>query len=71
MWVEMEYASKGLKAQMKKADRLSSRWTLIVGDDELEKGIGILRNMSTKEQQEVSLDDLVGNLRGIISEDIH
>ena len=43
IWVEMEYGSKGLKAQMKKADRLGVKSTLIVGDNELEAGKGILR----------------------------
>jgi len=63
IWVEVEYASKGLKAQMKKADRLGVKRTLIVGDDELASGKGILRDMKTKVQKEVDLDDLVENLR--------
>ncbi len=56
---EMEYRSLGLKAQMRHADRLGARRVLIVGEDELNKGSGILRDMSTKEQVEVSLDDVV------------
>ena len=69
LWVEMEYVSKSLKAQMKKADRFGAGWTLIIGDDELGKGIGILRNMITKEQKEIALDDLVESLRAIIAAD--
>ncbi|MBW1768008.1 MAG: histidine--tRNA ligase [Deltaproteobacteria bacterium] len=57
--VEMEYASKGLKAQMKRADRLGAKKVLIVGDDELSSGKGILRDMETKVQQEVDLDNLM------------
>jgi histidyl-tRNA synthetase len=67
----MEYVSKGLKAQMKKADRSGAGWALIVGDDELEKGKGILRNMTTKEQQEVELDRLVEEAGEIIAADAH
>jgi len=63
VWVEMDYASKSLKAQMKKADRLGAKMALIVGDDELASGKGILRDMKTKEQEEVELDDLVDNLK--------
>ena len=70
-WVEMEYISKSLKAQMKKADRFGGRWTLIVGEDELEKGIGILRNMKTKEQKEIALDNLVANISEILAADTH
>jgi histidyl-tRNA synthetase len=56
---EMEYRPLGLKAQMRHADRLDARKVLIVGEDELNKGRGILRDMSTKEQIEVSLGDVV------------
>jgi histidyl-tRNA synthetase len=51
---------------MKRADRLEAGHVLIVGDDELEKGEAILRNMETKNQVSVSLDDLVGNVKGKI-----
>jgi len=56
---EMEYQSLGLKAQMRHADRLNAKRVLIVGDDELAKGIGIVRDMSTKGQTEVSLNTVV------------
>ena len=63
---EMEYSSKGLKAQMKKADRLGAKRTLIVGDDELASGKGILRDMATKTQQEVGLNNLAEEIKKII-----
>lgn len=58
----MEYRSLGLKAQMRHADRLGARKVLIVGEDELMKGRGILRDMFTKEQGEISLDTVVDEL---------
>jgi histidyl-tRNA synthetase len=66
LWVEMEYASKGLKAHMKKADRLKAKKVLILGDDELASGRGILRDMGTKVQQEVELDNLIDNLKKLM-----
>ena len=60
---EMEYGSKGLKALMKKADKLGAKMTLIVGDDELAAGMGILRDMKSKVQQEIELDNLVENFK--------
>jgi len=66
--VEMEYATKGLKAQMKRADRLGAKKVLIVGDDELASGKGILRDLSTKEQKEIGLDDLIENLNKELEE---
>lgn len=55
MRVEMEGEEKSLKSQMRRADKLGVSFVLIVGDDELKHGRGILRNMDTKEQIEVSL----------------
>jgi histidyl-tRNA synthetase len=63
VWAEMEYASKGLKLQMKRADRLGAKKVFIVGEDELASGKGILRDMETKDQQEISLENVVDQLR--------
>jgi len=62
---DMEYGSLGLKAQMRHADRLNARKVLIVGEDELIKGKGIVRNMVSKEQIEISLDNVVDELIGL------
>ncbi|MBN1833640.1 MAG: histidine--tRNA ligase [Deltaproteobacteria bacterium] len=66
IWVEMEYGSKGLKAQMKKADRLGAKKVLMVGDDELASGKGILRDMETKEQKEIDLKNIVNELKKVL-----
>ncbi len=63
LWVELDYASKGLKAQLKRADRLKAKKVLIVGESELASGKGILRDMRAKTQTELPLDDLVASLR--------
>ena len=54
--VAMDYEGRGLKNQMKQADRLGGGWTLIVGDDELASGKGVLRDMRGKEQRAIPLD---------------
>ncbi len=64
--VEMDYADRSLKAQMKRADRLNAGHVLIVGASELQNGSAVLRNMATKEQQDVPLDDLVAQLKKIL-----
>ncbi len=66
IWVELDYAAKGLKAQMKKAGRLGAGRVLIVGENELEAGKGILRDMVTTEQVEVDLKEIVETLKGIL-----
>jgi len=65
LWVEMDYGSAGLKSQMKKADRLGAHKVLMVGEDELAKGKGILRDMETKVQEEVDFENLVLSLRAV------
>jgi histidyl-tRNA synthetase len=66
VWVEMDYSSKGLKAQMKRADRTRAGRVLIVGGDEMARGKAVLRNMTAKTQEEVSLEGLVQNLKKAI-----
>ena len=49
-------AGRSLKNQMKQAGKSNARFTFILGEDELSNNAAILRNMQTKEQQEISLD---------------
>ncbi len=58
--------SKGLKPKMKRADKLGVRYVLIIGENELESGTAQLRDMKGGEQQNVSLEDLPGELGKII-----
>ena len=60
--VEMDYADRSLKAQMKRADRLGAANVLIVGEAELQNGTAQLRDMTTKAQQEIALEGLVATL---------
>jgi histidyl-tRNA synthetase len=53
---------------MKRAGRLGARRVLIIGDDELASGKGILRDMEKKVQEEVALNGIVNNLKGILIE---
>ncbi|MGD8303446.1 MAG: histidine--tRNA ligase [Desulfobacterales bacterium] len=65
---ELDFGSKSLKSQMKRADRLAAAHVLIVGDDELEKGEAILRNMETKEQSSVSFEGLLDTIKKRIAD---
>ncbi len=60
--VEMEYTGKSLKAQLRRADKLKTRRVLIIGGDELERGVAQLRNMDESSQEEVDLDGLESRL---------
>ncbi len=54
--VALDLEGKSLKSQMKQADKSGARWVLIVGEEELKNGQGLLRNMQTQDQQQVELD---------------
>ncbi len=64
---ELDFAGKSLKSQMKRADRFGAKHVLIVGEKELEEKAVILRNMTTKEQLLVPLDNLVKAVKDKIS----
>ncbi|MDR2018184.1 MAG: histidine--tRNA ligase [Syntrophobacterales bacterium] len=51
-----DYEGKSLKSQMRYADSLKADFVLILGDDEINRGVVTLRNMKTKAQREIPLD---------------
>lgn len=56
--VDMAFLDK-FKQLIRYADRQKSPFALIIGDDEVDKGIALLKNMVTGEQKEVTLDNIV------------
>jgi histidyl-tRNA synthetase len=57
--VEMDYAGRSLKSQMKRADKMNSAFTLILGEREIEQRKALLRDMRVSTQEEIGLDELV------------
>lgn len=59
IYAECDIASRSLKAQMKYADKIGAEYVLVVGDNELESGKALLKNMRDKDdRREVELDNL-------------
>jgi len=54
--------NKSLKAQLRQANTLGVRHTVIIGEDEIKTGTVILRDMTTGEQKTITLDQLEGEL---------
>ncbi|MEJ2039409.1 MAG: histidine--tRNA ligase [Desulfosarcinaceae bacterium] len=61
--VEMDFADRSLKSQMKQADRASARKVLIVGEAELQKGAAVLRDMASKDQLELPIKNIIAELQ--------
>ncbi len=49
--VDMDYECRSPKAQMRTANKLNSRFTIVIGPDELEKGVIKLKDMQTGEEK--------------------
>ena len=56
MYAEFDVVGRGLKAQMKYANKLGARFSIVLGDDELAGGIGKLKAMDSGEQTDIPLD---------------
>jgi histidyl-tRNA synthetase len=54
--------SKSLKAQMRQANSLGVRYTVIVGDEEVKTGSATVRDMANAQQKTVPINDLPGML---------
>ena len=65
---EMALDARGVRAQMKRADRVGARVVLIVGGDELARGEVTLRDMRTGDQQAVARPEAVEAARILMSE---
>jgi histidyl-tRNA synthetase len=49
---------KSVKAQMKYANKIGARFTLVLGEDEIANRSAKIKNMQSGEEQVVNLDDL-------------
>ena len=56
---ETDLMGRGLKPQMKYSDKLGAKYTLVLGDSEIETGDIRLKNMETGEQTDWKLDNIV------------
>ncbi|MDD5014176.1 MAG: histidine--tRNA ligase [Atribacterota bacterium] len=59
---DMDYSGGSLKSQMRMANKIGAKYAIIVGEEEVSKNMVILRNMQTKEQKEVKIDNLIDEL---------
>ncbi len=62
--VGLDLKGRSLKAQMREAHRQNTRYTLIVGQDELAAQHAQVKDMASGEQVEVAFDDLAETLKG-------
>ena len=55
--------NKSLKAQLRQANTASARYTVIIGEEELNKGCAVLKNMATARQDIIPLAEIPERVR--------
>lgn len=60
--VGIEYESKSMKAQMKRADKFGAKKVLILGENELNEGKIVLKDFTKGEQEEILLSEVENKL---------
>ena len=63
LWVELGYGGASLKSQMRRADRLSASFALIVGDEELASGRLKWRDLKAGSSGEVPFGEAAGFIK--------
>ena len=62
--VEMDYEGKSLKSQMRRADKLKARFSVVIGGNEVESGRASFKRMADGLQADVALT--VGDIRSLV-----
>ncbi|MEO8512792.1 MAG: histidine--tRNA ligase [Ignavibacteria bacterium] len=60
---ETDFLNRSFKAQMRDANKLGVKYVYIIGEEELAKGKGLLKNMADSSQSEVEFDKLTEALK--------
>ena len=58
----MDFAGRSMKAQMKQANKANAKFTIILGEDELQANSVVLKNMNESTQETISIDELLNKL---------
>lgn len=60
---EIDLLDRSLKAQMREANRLNSKFALILGENEYQNNSVVVKNLQTGNQEEISWDNLLDYLK--------
>ncbi len=60
--VQTDICGRGLKPQMKYANKIGAKFTLVLGDNEVDSGKANLKNMSNSSERQINLSEIVEEL---------
>lgn len=66
---DCDLAGRSLKAQFKFADKIGARYVVLVGGEEYERGVVKLRDMETKEEKELPIENAIDTIRVLRKEE--
>ncbi len=69
LYVQFDTVGRGLKAQMKYANKIGALYTLVLGDNEIETGNIKIKNMETGNETEMELSDFAEKFQAIVIKD--
>ena len=62
--VELDHQNKSLKSQFKLADKFYSKFTIVIGPDEIKNGELSIRDMQNHSQQNIKISELLAFANG-------
>ncbi len=68
--IDMDYCSRNLKSNFKQADRLKSKFIIIIGEDEVKNNYVTIKNNHTQEEDKIELDYLIYYLDEKLNDEI-
>ncbi len=63
---DMDHTGRSLKAQFKYANKMGATLTATLGDEEIASGVVKVKNMTTKEEQTIALDNIADGIRNML-----
>lgn len=63
---DKDHLDRSLKAQFKYSNKINAKYTIVIGDDELDKDEATLKNMETGDQILIKISELVEELRTVL-----
>ena len=67
---QFDIVGRGLKAQMKYANKIGAKFSLVLGDNEIENGKALLKNMENGDQTEVCINDASVFIENLLAADL-
>lgn len=62
--VETDHMDRGLKAQMKYANKIGSKFVAVIGDNEISENAVNLKNMNTGNEEKIQIDNIISTIKG-------